>query len=57
MDIFKETQNESIGIGGRKCSCCNEYHGKDKCKLNRITRRRLKNRDKKMIEKELMEEQ
>lgn len=30
-----------VGPGGFKCPCCNEFHGKSKGMLNRITRRRL----------------
>jgi hypothetical protein len=33
---------EKLGPGGRKCSCCNEFHGKTKSKLTRLVRRRLK---------------
>lgn len=32
---------DRMGPGGRKCSCCNEFHGRHKSKLNRIVRRRL----------------
>ena len=32
---------EKLGPGGRKCSCCNEFHGKSKSKLTRLVRRRL----------------
>ncbi len=31
----------SCGPGGRKCACCNPFHGKSKKKLNRLVRRRL----------------
>lgn len=32
---------DKMGPGGRKCTCCNEFHGKSKPMLNRIVRRRL----------------
>jgi len=41
-DLFTQQQHNIIGPGGLKCPCCNEYHGKDKSKLNRIKRRKLK---------------
>lgn len=31
----------SCGPGGRKCACCNPFHGKSKKMMNRLTRRRL----------------
>ena len=42
MDAFKEQQMKSVGIGGLTCSCCNDYFGKNKRKLNREARARLK---------------
>jgi hypothetical protein len=47
MDLFKSTQHSFIVPGGLKCSCCNKFTGKDKQKLNRLTRHRLKAEDKK----------
>jgi hypothetical protein len=41
-DLFTQQQYNIIGVGGLKCYCCNEYHGKNKNKLNRIKRRKLK---------------
>jgi len=51
MDEFKQKMNEECGPGGIKCRCCNPYHpkknhGKDKEKLNRKARRKLKQKDK-----------
>jgi len=32
---------DKLGGAGRKCACCNPFHGKSKSMLNRIVRRRL----------------
>ena len=49
MDIFRKLL-DSTGIGGVHCECCNMYHsGKEKPKLNRLARRRLKQQDKKEL--------
>jgi len=42
-DLFTQQGHNIIGIGGIKCPCCNEYHGKKKSKLNKIKRKKLKN--------------
>lgn len=47
MDAYKTELNKGCQVGGLFCSCCNDYHGKDKKKLNRIARRRLKRADEK----------
>lgn len=44
---------EPIGIGGRKCGCCNSFHGTRKKLLNRILRRKLKYFFEKEIRNEL----
>jgi hypothetical protein len=43
----------SCGPGGRKCSCCNPFHGKSKNKMNRIIRRRLAVENRKEVHAEL----
>jgi hypothetical protein len=42
MDEFKKCMNQACSIGGVHCDCCNPYQGKNKPKLNRIARRKLK---------------
>jgi hypothetical protein len=41
-DLIKRGMNKRCGVGGIKCRCCNDYHGKDKPKLMRMVRRTLK---------------
>jgi hypothetical protein len=43
----------SCGPGGRKCSCCNPFHGKRKNMMNRIIRRRLDIEKRKEVHAEL----
>jgi hypothetical protein len=50
MDKYKTKMSERCAVGGIHCSCCNPYHpkknrGKDKKKLNRIARHKLKQED------------
>lgn len=47
MDEFKRVREHFVGIGGTKCPCCNPYFGKDREKLSRKTRHRLKQKDRK----------
>jgi len=42
MDDFKKAGMHLIGPGGTKCPCCNDYFGKDKYKLNKAARKKLK---------------
>lgn len=41
MDAYKAIMQRKVGGGGLRCSCCNNYKGKDKAKLNRLARREL----------------
>ena len=41
MDIFKLSMTHHTGIS-LHCPCCNKYYGKDKKKLNRMARAKLK---------------
>lgn len=43
----------SCGPGGRKCSCCNPFRGKNKKMLNRLIRRRLDVENRKEVHAEL----
>jgi hypothetical protein len=43
---------ENCGPGGRKCPCCNPFHGKSKSMLTRKVRNNLK----KFFEKEIKSE-
>ena len=40
-DDFRKTLDR-VGKGGVKCECCNRYPRKDRAKLTRITRARVK---------------
>lgn len=42
MDDYKTAMTSYTGVGGLKCPCCNHYKGKNKRKLNRLARRKLK---------------
>ena len=42
MDKFNKVSNKECGPGGLKCSCCGPAPGKDRKKLRRRVRRRLK---------------
>lgn len=42
-DEFRR-EMDKVGPGGVKCDCCNQFHGKEKSKLNRIVRSRIKSR-------------
>lgn len=57
MDKFKVAQNEKLGVGGIKCSCCNNKARKGKGgvdkKLNRIARAKVKVDAQKEIKGEL----
>lgn len=45
MDDFKKQQMKHVGPGGLKCPCCNDLHGKNRKRLNRHARARLKQQD------------
>lgn len=47
------TRFEKLGPGGRRCSCCNPFHGKTKHMLTRQVRVKLKNFFRKEIQKEI----
>ncbi len=47
------TRFEKLGPGGRRCTCCNPFHGKTKHMLTRQVRVQLKNFFRKEIQKEL----
>lgn len=47
MDKFRKAQHKHVCVGGIHCHCCNQYHGKNKRKLNRQARATLKSQDKK----------
>ncbi len=52
MDEFKKTVACKIGPGGLKCSCCNDgFFGKTRKFWNRLSRRKLKAKDKKEFNK------
>ena len=40
-DDFRKTLDR-VGKGGVKCACCNRYSRKDRAKLTRMTRARVK---------------
>jgi len=44
-DTYKRKLAHFCGYGGLHCECCNNYHGKNKKKLNRLARARLKDQD------------
>lgn len=46
MDDYKQAMTSRVGVGGLHCTCCNDFKGKDKSKLNRRARRSLKQKDK-----------
>ncbi|MBX9839914.1 MAG: hypothetical protein K2X69_16555 [Silvanigrellaceae bacterium] len=46
---------ERCGPGGRKCACCNPFHGKSKSMLTRQVRNSLKHFFNKEIKSELSE--
>lgn len=53
MDKFKELQNICLGGGaGIHCHCCNPFFGKQKPKLNRLARARMKKDTNKEIDNE-----
>jgi len=45
MDAFKTNQHKYCSVGGIHCPCCNSFTGKDKAKLNRLARRKMKRDD------------
>jgi len=54
MDEFKKTVVCKIGPGGLKCSCCNGgFFGKTRKFWSRLSRRKLKAKDKKDFNKEV----
>ncbi|NOR27534.1 MAG: hypothetical protein GQ540_03280 [Lutibacter sp.] len=38
-DQVKKQMHKRCGVGGIKCSCCNDYNGKERKKLMRMVRR------------------
>ena len=44
MDNFKKEMMKNVQIGGFKCPCCNDFFGKTRKVLNRLARKRLKNK-------------
>jgi hypothetical protein len=42
MDDFRKEQNAVCGVGGLFCHCCNDYTGKERKVLNRLVRRKMK---------------
>ena len=51
MDDFKRKTFKVVCVGGDKCPCCNQfyYENKRRQKLNKLTRHRLKQEDKKNL--------
>jgi len=41
-DVFKKASQCEVGLGGIKCPCCGPKPGKDRKRLRRRARRRLK---------------
>jgi len=52
-DEFKKEMHGRCGIGGIKCWCCNDYHGKERKVLKRLVRRSMKQKMKKNIDNEI----
>jgi len=53
-DDFRKTLDR-VGKGGVKCDCCNPYPRKDRAKLTRMTRARVKIITQQEIKQELRE--
>ena len=51
-DIFKQSMEHYCGISIH-CPCCNDFYGKDKKKLNRMARVKLKQLEKKELKESL----
>jgi len=51
MDEFKIIMHTKVGIGGMKCPCCNDYHGRTKKDLSRIARHILNRTDRRNIDR------
>jgi hypothetical protein len=51
-DEFRREMDMECDIGGVRCDCCNRYHGKDRRKLNKLARTRVKENTKKMVREE-----
>ena len=49
MEVFKFEQLKQCDIGGLGCNCCNKWKGKNRKKVNRVARRKIKLKDKKYI--------
>ena len=49
-DLYKNEMNLLCGVGGIHCHCCNPFKGSRKKWLNRLARRRLKEKMKKEID-------
>ena len=56
MDAVKAEMNRRCDVGGIKCHCCNEFHGKDKPGLGRMVRRTNKQKLQEEYETYLEEE-
>jgi hypothetical protein len=46
VDYFKTMSSKEVGLGGIKCPCCGPKPGKDRDKLRRRARARIKAIDK-----------
>jgi hypothetical protein len=59
MDAFNKAQHHHIGIGGIKCSCCNNMAKKGRNKkdrqLNQLARARVKAEAKQIVNDEIAE--
>lgn len=58
MDLFTKQTAKTIGPGGIRCPCCNEFrtfgnHGKKLPGLNKLRRSRLKQSMDKLIDREV----
>jgi len=54
MDNFKANLLKGVGVGGLRCTCCNDCFGKSKKRLNREARSRMKEEEKTLVEEELL---
>jgi len=56
-DRYTQMQNKQMDIGGRRCPCCNWYHGKFKYLCNKQARAKLKEEDRKYTDRLLRGEE
>ena len=52
-DSFRRLLDKKSGLGGVHCQCCNDYHGKEKPKLNRRVRSQIKEEAKKEAKEDI----